>query len=171
MAGRTPDPAINNTNTRYFKLHQASHTPDSLCLLISLFAFPSSSAICLSHPQLYHHHGIRSYVIPLYISMPSSWVNTKYSIYWAQHSLSTAYTVDSIHCVQRTPSTACTENSIHQIQYTLTTTYNLYRIHRWLVVIPSFSRLRDGPTRQLHPWAYLPAWLTSSRLISRRFEK
>jgi len=46
-----------------------------------------------AHPQLYHHHRTQTYVIPLYLSMLWSWVDTEYVIHQVQHTLSTAYTV------------------------------------------------------------------------------
>jgi len=46
---------------------------------------PTSSDLSLFCAQLYHHLRIWSYVIPLYPSMPYSWVNTEYSIHQVQH--------------------------------------------------------------------------------------
>ena len=46
---------------------------------------PISSDLSVSCAQLYHHLRTRSLVIPHYLSMPYSWVNTEYSIHLAQH--------------------------------------------------------------------------------------
>jgi len=73
--------------------------------------------LALSRPQLYHHRRTQSSVIPLYVSMPWSWVDTEYSIHRVQHTPRTAYTKYSIHRVQYTPSTASTEYSIHWVQH------------------------------------------------------
>jgi hypothetical protein len=55
MAGTSPDPAGNFTNTRSSKPNQASCTPDFSYPLVSSILFPSPSPISLSRPQLYHH--------------------------------------------------------------------------------------------------------------------
>jgi len=46
---------------------------------------PISSDLSLSCAQLYHHLRTRSEVIPLYLSMPWSWLNTEYSIHQVPH--------------------------------------------------------------------------------------
>jgi len=53
---------------------------------------PIPSHLSLSCPQFYYHLRTRSQVIPLYLSMAWSSVNTEYSIHRVQHTLSTAYT-------------------------------------------------------------------------------
>jgi len=50
--------------------------------------------LSLSRPKLDHHRKTRSQVIPLYLSMPWLWVDTKYSIHQVPHTLSTASTQD-----------------------------------------------------------------------------
>jgi len=60
-----------------------------------------SSLLSLSHPQIYHYLRIRSYVIHLYLFMPWSRVNTKYSIHQVQHTPS-----KSLHWELHTPPTA-----------------------------------------------------------------
>ena len=79
--------------------------------------------LSLCRAQLYHHCRTQSQVIPLYLSMPWSWVDTKYSINQVLYTPSTAYTEYSIHRVQHTPSTAYTEYSIHRVQHTPSTAY------------------------------------------------
>jgi len=64
---------------------------------------PISSDRSLSCAQLYHHQRRRSWIIPLNLSVPRSWVNTEYSIHQVQHTPSTAYTKYSIHQVQHHP--------------------------------------------------------------------
>jgi len=41
--------------------------------------------LSLSRPQLNHHRRTQSWVIPLYLSMTWSWVDTEYSIHRVQH--------------------------------------------------------------------------------------
>ena len=45
---------------------------------------------------LYHHRRTQRLLIPLYLSMPWSWVNTEHGIHHVQHTLSTAYTQDCL---------------------------------------------------------------------------
>ena len=60
-----------------------------------------SSDLSHSRPQLYHHIRTRSYVIPLFLSIPWLIVNTKYSIHWVLHTLHTA---SSQHQLSPAPS-------------------------------------------------------------------
>jgi len=76
---------------------------------------PVPSHLSLSCPQFYHHLRTRSWLLPLYLSMPWSRVNTEYSIHRVQHTPSTAYTEYRTHRVRHTPSTAYTEYCIHHI--------------------------------------------------------
>jgi len=96
-AGTSPDPAGNNTDTRSSKPNQVSCSPDLPGLLISSILFSSSFPVSLS---LVHNSTIigrtQSYLIPCYLSMPTSWVNTKCSIRRLQHTASTAYTQDCL---------------------------------------------------------------------------
>jgi len=46
---------------------------------------PISSDLSHSCAQLYHHLRTQSWVIPLYLSMPWSWLNTEYTIHQVQH--------------------------------------------------------------------------------------
>jgi len=59
--------------------------------------------LSLSRPQLNHHRRTQSYVIPLTLPMPGTWVDTEYSTHWVQHTPSTAYTEHSLHRVQHSP--------------------------------------------------------------------
>jgi len=52
---------------------------NSLMIQFLMMITVLSSHLTLSHQQLYHHKRTQSSVIPLYLSMPWSWVNTKYS--------------------------------------------------------------------------------------------
>ena len=65
-----------------------------------------------SHPQLYYHLRIQSYITTLYLSMPWSGANTEYSK----------------HRVQNTPSTAYTEYIIQPVQLAVTTAFTMYCI-------------------------------------------
>jgi len=97
-AGTSPDPAGTLTDTRSSKPNQASRTPDFSGPLVSSISFSSSSPISLF---LVHNSTIiastQRLVISLYLSMPSSWVNTECSIRRVQHTPSAAYTEYSIH--------------------------------------------------------------------------
>jgi hypothetical protein len=68
-----------------------------------------SSDLSLSCAQLYNHLRTRSYVIPLYLSMPYSRVNTEYSINQLQHHP----TIDSL-------SADVVLTSLYSLNYTLT---------------------------------------------------
>jgi len=96
-----------------------------LHIVFNYIAHPS-----LSHPQLHTHRRTHSLVIPHYLYIQSSWVDTEYSIHWVQHTPNTVYTEYSIHRVQHTPSTAYTEYSIHRVEHTPSTAYSKYTIHR-----------------------------------------
>jgi len=90
-AGTSPDLASSHTVTRSSKPNQASRSPDFSGPLISSISFSSSSPISLI---LVHNSTIiartPSQVIPLYLSMPSLWVNTECGIRCVQHTPSTA---------------------------------------------------------------------------------
>ena len=101
---------------------------------------PISSYLSPSCPQLYRHLRTQSYVIHLYLSMPWSRVNTKYSIHRVQHTPSSAHTKFSIHRVQYTPSTAYAEYGIDWVQHTPSTAHTEYCIHR-LLHYPKINRL------------------------------
>jgi len=98
MAGITPVPVCQHPDMRYSKHTQAHHTSELRHPLqySILFNFPSPISLC--HPQFHHHRRTQSCIIPLYPSMPWLWVNTKYSIHWVHHRLSTAYTE---YCILR----------------------------------------------------------------------
>ena len=85
-AGSSPDPAYNYTDTRSSQPNEASRTPGSLisaCIPhIVLIFIPHLS---LSSPQPNYDRRTQSQVIPLYLSMPWSWVDTEYSIRRVQH--------------------------------------------------------------------------------------
>jgi len=82
-----PDPVCNNTDTRSSQPNLTCLTPDSTYPLIIfhiiLIFIPQLS---LSGPELYHHRRTQSYVIPPYLCMSWSWVDTEYSIHWVQHT-------------------------------------------------------------------------------------
>jgi len=69
-----------------------THTRNSVKSQFLMMISPISSHVSPSRPQLYPHLRTRSWVIPLYLSMPWSWVNTEYSIHRVLHTQSTAYT-------------------------------------------------------------------------------
>jgi len=68
----------------------------------------TSFYLSLSRPELHHHLRTWCYAITLYLSMPCSSVNIKYSIHRGQHTSWSAYADYSIPWVQHTPSTAFT---------------------------------------------------------------
>jgi len=67
-----------------------TRTQNSLKSQLLIIICPISSHLSLSRPQLYHHLRTWSWVIPLYLSMPWSRVNTEYSIQWVLHTPRTA---------------------------------------------------------------------------------
>jgi len=111
MAGMTPDPACNYTDTWSSQPNLASRTPDFSYPLVSTTSFLSSSPISLF---LVHNSTI--------IAEPK--VKSSLSILQCHdHELivSTAYAKYRIHRVQCTPSTAYTKYSIHRVQHTPST--------------------------------------------------
>jgi len=82
-------------------------TRKSLKSQLLMMICPISSHLSPSRPQLYHHLRTRSSLIPLYLSMPWSRVNTKYSIHWVLHSPSTVYTEYGIHRILHQPNINC----------------------------------------------------------------
>jgi hypothetical protein len=140
-AGTSPDLVGNNTDTRSYKLNQASHTPDFSYPLISYKLFPSlSPSLFLVHNStIIAEHKVKS---PHFISpchdheLILCTAYTKYSMHQIQHTPNTAYTKYSIHQIQHTPNTAYTKYSIHQIQHTPNTVYTKFSIHTRLTVIP-----------------------------------
>jgi len=130
MTGTSPDLAGNNTDSRTSKPTQACRSPDFWYLLVSSVSFATSSPLSLSTPQHGHHRQTQCFVIPLYLWMQWSWVNTNYSIHWVQYTLSTAYTKHRIHRVQHSPSTVYFQYNIHQVQHTPSTEYTEYSLHQ-----------------------------------------
>jgi len=87
MAGTSPDPACNNTDTRSSQPNQASRTPDFSYPLASSTSFSSSSTISL-------------FLIHISTIIAECKVKSSLSISpWHDHELtpSTAYTEYSIH--------------------------------------------------------------------------
>jgi len=82
MTGTTSNLASYHTDSRCSAAKQANHTPDFLHPLVPSISFPSLFSISLSPPQPYHSYRTHSWVIPLYISLPWSYINTEFSIYW-----------------------------------------------------------------------------------------
>jgi len=79
-----------------------SRTRNSLKSQFLTVISPVPFHLFLSCPQFYHHLRIRSYVIPLYLSMPQSRVDTEYSIYRLLHTLEYC-----MHCVLHHPKIDC----------------------------------------------------------------
>jgi len=102
IAGASPDPACNNTDTRSSQSNQASSTPDYSYPLVSSTSFSSFSPISLF---LVHNSTI----------ITEHKVKSSFSISPCHdHELapSKAYTE-----YKHTPSTAYTEYSIHRVQH------------------------------------------------------
>jgi len=99
-AGSTSDQVGTTADTRASKFNHASCTPDFSYPLISSILFPSPSPISQFPSLLHYHCRSQSLVIPLYICMPKSLVNTEYHIHRVQHTPSTAYSEYSIQWVQ-----------------------------------------------------------------------
>jgi len=131
----TSDQVGIHTDMRYLKPNQASPTPDFPIPLLSSIYFPSSFPIYISHPQLYHHLRTQSSVSPWYLSMPWSWVNTKYCIHHVPYTPSTAHTQYCTYWVYHKLCTACTEYSIHFVPQTPSAAHTPYCIHRGLHVL------------------------------------
>jgi len=97
MAGTSPDPACNNTDTRSSQPNQASCTPDLSYPLVSSTSFSSSSPISL-------------FVIHI-------------STIIAEHKVKSSLSISPWHDHELTPSTASTRNclsSLHSHDYELT---------------------------------------------------
>jgi hypothetical protein len=131
MAGTSPDPVCNYTDTRPSQQNQASCTPDlSYPLVITSFSSSSPISLFVVHnPTIIVEHKVKS-------SLSNSpchdhpWVDTEYSI----------------HRVHHTPSTASAEDclsSVHSHDYVLTAE-----------CIISFRRasLHDRPPSASSPW-------------------
>jgi hypothetical protein len=135
-AGKSSNLAGNHTNTWSSRPNQVSHTPDISYSLVSSISSPASSPIGLSYPQLWHRWCTQSYLSPFYLSMPWSWVITKYRIYIIQYPPSTVYTEYSIRQRQYSQSTLThqallyTKFSTHQGNHAQCTAYAKYSIHR-----------------------------------------
>jgi len=103
MAGMSPDPAHNITDTRSSNLNQASHTPYFSYPLVSSISFPSSSPISLflvHNSTIIAEHKVASYLCMS--QCHDHELTPSCSIYWVQHTPSAAYTMCSIHGVQYT---------------------------------------------------------------------
>jgi len=83
----TPDWDLYLLNQGWLIVSHTMFSKSQFLMMIS----PISSHLSLSHPHLYHYLGIGSFVIPLYLFMPWSRVNTENSRHWVLHTLSTAY--------------------------------------------------------------------------------
>jgi len=85
---------------------------------------PISSHLSPSRPQLYSHLRTRIYVIPLYLSMPWSRVNTGYSIHLVLDTLHTASSQDGLSPAPnqslKLPADLVVLNSLHSHNYKLT---------------------------------------------------
>jgi len=90
MAGTSPNPACNYTDTRSCQPNQASHTPDFSYPLGSSTSFSSSSPISLF---LIHNSTII-----------------------AEHKVKSSLSISPCHDHELTLSTAYTEYSIHRVQ-------------------------------------------------------
>jgi len=124
VAGTHPDLAYTNTNTRSFQMNKANHTPAFAYLHVSSTLFPSSSPLSLfpvHNSTIIAEHKVRSSfsISPCHVNQltPST------SICGVQHSLSTAYTLDSL-------------SSFHSHEYELTPecsgSFWCASLHDWL---------------------------------------
>jgi len=91
-AGTSPDPACDFSDTKSSQTNRPSRTRDLSYPVVPSTLFPSSFSISLPRPQPNYHYRTQSYVIPRYLSMLWSWVDTEYSILRPQHTPSTVYT-------------------------------------------------------------------------------
>jgi len=80
------DPACKYIDTRSSQPNQAKLYPWFLISASILHIVPIFIPhLSLSYPQLYHHRRTQSSVIPLYLSVSWSRVDTECSIHWAHH--------------------------------------------------------------------------------------
>jgi len=123
-AGMSPEPAGNHTNMTKSKPNPASRTPGLSHPLVFSISFSSSSLIS---PFVVHISSIiartQSYIIPLYLCMSSSRVNSECSIRQVQHLWNAAYAGCSIRGVQHTPSAVYARCSMCQVQRTPSAAY------------------------------------------------
>ena len=125
MAGTSPDPACNHTNTRSSQSNQASRTPDFSYPVVSSTLFSSSSPISLflvHNSTIIAEHKVKSSLsIPPchnHELTPSTSIHRVQAYTEYKHTPST-----SIHRVQHTTSTASTHDclsSLHSHDYELT---------------------------------------------------
>ena len=111
-----------------------TRTWNSLKSQFLMMISPISSDLYLSYAQLYHHLRTRSYVTPLNLSMPWSWLNAEYSTHQVQHHSK----FDSLPLAVSFPSLAgcCT----------LLSTFPQLQANQW---IESQQPSRLPPNRQL----------------------
>jgi len=91
MAGTSPDPACNNTDTKASKPNQACRVPDDSYLLVCSISFSSSPPI--SRCLIYN------------------------STIIAELKVKSSLCISPCHDHEFTPSTVSTKYSIHQVQY------------------------------------------------------
>ena len=130
MAGMSPDPTCNFTDTRSSQHHQASRTPDFSYKLVSSTSFslssPSLSFSSTTLPLLQHtklsHLSLSLHVMIMSLHrvqhIPSTSIHRVQAYTEYKHTPST-----SIHRVQHTPTTASTRDclsSLHSHDYELT---------------------------------------------------
>jgi len=113
MAGTSPHPACNYTETRFSQPNQASRTPD--------FSYPLALSTLFSSSSL----------ISLFLIHNSTII--------AEHKVKSSFSISPCHVHELTPSTAYTEYSIHRVQHRPSTAYTEYSIHPRLFVFSSFS--------------------------------
>lgn len=85
MSDTIANVAGTNTNTRYYISTPVSRMPQYLSTIaccIPLWTVFSISLFCPPHDC---PHRIHSQIVTCFISMPSSWVNSQYSIHQVQH--------------------------------------------------------------------------------------
>jgi hypothetical protein len=121
-AGKSPDPACNYADARFFQTNQPSRSRDFSYPLLSSPSFSSSpiSPFLVLNSTIIAEHKVKSFlsISPCHDhELAPSIAYTKYSIQRVQHTLSSAYTEYTILRVQHTPSTAYTKYSIHQVQH------------------------------------------------------
>jgi len=116
--------------------------------------FPITSPLSLSRPHLYVDLRTPSKVIPLYLYMPWSWVNTKYSIHRVLHTLSIVNTEYCIHSKIDCLPLPASLSSLWTPWCTELCTFLHWRVDQWME-----SQLRSHPLSDLplSDWP-LPDW-------------
>jgi hypothetical protein len=99
--------------------------------------------LLLSQPELYNHHRTWSYIIPFYLCMPGSWVDTEYSILWVLYTLSTASTQDYFTFLHSHDMKLTPECSIKLLAYLSTPSTGIGELSIWAQTSAKCKSVRE----------------------------